>query len=86
MDAPFPVVDEHMDAQAVARLLTRDNPAVLVRRGGARRDRDALRYGAFSHEVRDARGAQRGGDLPAAPDCCTGATGALRGMGRVRVA
>ncbi|MFS8637313.1 MAG: pyridoxal-phosphate dependent enzyme [Gemmatimonadota bacterium] len=33
MDAPFPVVDEHMDAQAVARLLTRDNPAVLVRRG-----------------------------------------------------
>src|SRR5690606_33546263 len=31
MDAPFPVVDEHMDAQAVARLLTRDNPAVLVR-------------------------------------------------------
>src|SRR5690606_27897604 len=43
-------------------------------------------YGAFSHEVRDARGAQRGGDLPAAPDCCTGATGTLRGTGRVRVA
>ncbi len=35
MDAPFPVVDEHIDAHGLARLLTRENPAVLVRRGGA---------------------------------------------------
>ncbi len=34
MDAPFPVVDSHMDMNAVARLLTRRNPAVLVRRDG----------------------------------------------------
>ncbi|HEX7117893.1 MAG TPA: pyridoxal-phosphate dependent enzyme [Longimicrobiales bacterium] len=33
MDAPFPVVDEHIDAHGLARLLTRENPAVLVRRG-----------------------------------------------------
>ena len=34
MDAPFPVVDSHMDAEAAARLLTRRNSAVLVRDGG----------------------------------------------------
>lgn len=34
MDAPFPVIDSHMDMNAVARLLTRSNPAVLVRRDG----------------------------------------------------
>ncbi|HEX6940790.1 MAG TPA: pyridoxal-phosphate dependent enzyme [Longimicrobiales bacterium] len=34
MDAPFPVVDEHVDALVLARLLTRENPAVLIRRGG----------------------------------------------------
>ena len=34
MDAPFPVVDSHLDADEAARLLTRDNPAVLVRADG----------------------------------------------------
>lgn len=34
MDAPFPVVDEHVGIGDVGRLLTRDNPAVLVRRDG----------------------------------------------------
>ena len=31
MDAPFPVVDSHMDAEGAAQLLTRKNSAVLVR-------------------------------------------------------
>ncbi|MGH7483005.1 MAG: pyridoxal-phosphate dependent enzyme [Longimicrobiales bacterium] len=35
MDAPFPVVDHDADLGAVARLLTRENPAVLVREEGA---------------------------------------------------
>jgi cystathionine beta-synthase len=35
MDAPLPVVDSHLDLQAVTRLLTRQNPAVLIRRDGA---------------------------------------------------
>lgn len=34
MDAPFPVVDSHVDADAVAQLLTRRNSAVLVRDKG----------------------------------------------------
>ncbi|MBI4409488.1 MAG: pyridoxal-phosphate dependent enzyme [Gemmatimonadetes bacterium] len=34
MDAPFPVVDEHIELSGVARLLTRQNPAVLVRHEG----------------------------------------------------
>ncbi len=34
MDAPFPVVDSHMDAEGAAHLLTRKNSAVLVREGG----------------------------------------------------
>jgi cystathionine beta-synthase len=34
MDAPFPVVDSHVDLATVTRLLTRRNPAVLVRHGG----------------------------------------------------
>jgi cystathionine beta-synthase len=34
MDAPLPVVDPHVDLGAVTRLLTRQNPAVLVRRHG----------------------------------------------------
>ena len=34
MEAPFPVVDGHMDAEAAAHLLTRTNSAVLVRGGG----------------------------------------------------
>ncbi len=34
MDPPLPVVDSHLDLQAVTRLLTRQNPAVLVRREG----------------------------------------------------
>ncbi len=34
MDAPFPVVDSHLDAEAVAQLLTRRNSAVLVREDG----------------------------------------------------
>jgi cystathionine beta-synthase len=35
MDAPLPVVDEHVDLNALTRLLSRQNPAVLVRRDGA---------------------------------------------------
>jgi cystathionine beta-synthase len=34
MDAPFPVVDSHMDAEGAAHLLTRRNSAVLVRAEG----------------------------------------------------
>ncbi|MBW3630145.1 MAG: pyridoxal-phosphate dependent enzyme, partial [Gemmatimonadetes bacterium] len=34
MDPPLPVVDSHVDLNALTRLLTRQNPAVLVRRGG----------------------------------------------------
>ncbi len=34
MDAPFPVVDSHMDAEGAAQLLTRKNSAVLVRNEG----------------------------------------------------
>ncbi len=34
MDAPFPVVDSHMDAEGAAQLLTRKNSAVLVRNDG----------------------------------------------------
>lgn len=34
MEAPFPVVDGYTDAGSLARLLTRQNPAVLVRQGG----------------------------------------------------
>jgi cystathionine beta-synthase len=34
MDPPLPVVDAHLDLQAVTRLLTRQNPAVLIRRDG----------------------------------------------------
>jgi cystathionine beta-synthase len=35
MDAPLPVVDENVGLSALTRLLTRHNPAVLVRRDGA---------------------------------------------------
>jgi cystathionine beta-synthase len=34
MDAPLPVLDSHVDLPEVTRLLTRQNPAVLVRRDG----------------------------------------------------
>jgi cystathionine beta-synthase len=34
MDPPLPVVDGHVDLNALTRLLTRQNPAVLVRREG----------------------------------------------------
>jgi len=34
MEAPFPLVDSHMDAEGAAHLLTRKNSAVLVREGG----------------------------------------------------
>ena len=34
MDPPLPVVDSHVDLAGVTRLLTRRNPAVLVRDGG----------------------------------------------------
>src|SRR5690606_34292325 len=34
MDAPFPVVDADAELPGLARLLTRQNPAVLVRRDG----------------------------------------------------
>jgi len=35
MDAPLPVVDSHVDLPAVTGLLSRQNPAVLVRKDGA---------------------------------------------------
>ena len=34
MDAPLPVVDAHVELPGITRLLSRQNPAVLVRRGG----------------------------------------------------
>jgi cystathionine beta-synthase len=34
MDAPFPVVDDHQSADSVARVLSKSNPAVLVRSNG----------------------------------------------------
>ncbi|HLM66041.1 MAG TPA: pyridoxal-phosphate dependent enzyme, partial [Longimicrobium sp.] len=34
MEAPLPVVDAHVDLGGITRLLSRQNPAVLVRRGG----------------------------------------------------
>ena len=34
MEAPFPVVEAHVQLASLARLLTRQNPAVLVRRDG----------------------------------------------------
>jgi cystathionine beta-synthase len=34
MEAPFPVVDGHVDAEEVTQLLTRRNAACLVRRDG----------------------------------------------------
>ncbi|MBI4540224.1 MAG: pyridoxal-phosphate dependent enzyme [Gemmatimonadetes bacterium] len=34
MEPPFPVIDSHLDAATVMRLLSRQNPAVLVRRDG----------------------------------------------------
>lgn len=34
MDAPYPVVDSHIEAEEASRLLTRSNAAVLVRQGG----------------------------------------------------
>ena len=34
MEAPFSVVDSHLDAEEATRLLTRENPAVLVREDG----------------------------------------------------
>ena len=48
MDAPLPVVDAHVDMPGLTRLLSRQNPAVLVRRGGRLAGiitrYDALRY------------------------------------------
>ncbi len=38
MGSPFPVVDSHLDAEEATRLLTRDNPAVLVRESGKLED------------------------------------------------
>ena len=38
MGSPFPVVDSHLDADEAARLLTRANPAVLVRSNGHLKD------------------------------------------------
>ncbi|CAN5177638.1 cystathionine beta-synthase [soil metagenome] len=35
MDAPLPVIDGHVDVNGITRLLTRHNPAVLLRRDGA---------------------------------------------------
>jgi predicted transcriptional regulator len=34
MDAPFPVVDDQQSADSVAKLLSKSNPAVLVRTNG----------------------------------------------------
>jgi cystathionine beta-synthase len=48
MEAPLPVVDAHVDMPGLTRLLSRQNPAVLVRRGGRLAGiitrYDALRY------------------------------------------
>jgi cystathionine beta-synthase len=48
MDPPLPVVDAHVDLPGVARLLSRQNPAVLVRRNGRLEGiitrHDVLRY------------------------------------------
>ncbi len=38
MGSPFPVVDSHLDAEKATRLLTRENPAVLVRANGRLED------------------------------------------------
>ena len=38
MTSPFPVVDSHLDADKATRLLTRENPAVLVRTNGKLED------------------------------------------------
>ncbi len=50
MDPPLPVVDAHVDLPAVIRLLSRQNPAVLVRREGELTGiitrHDVLRYAA----------------------------------------
>ena len=35
MDAPFPVVDDGLPVDQVVKLVTKNNPAVLVRRDGA---------------------------------------------------
>jgi cystathionine beta-synthase len=48
MEPPLPVVDSHVDLPGVTRLLSRHNPAVLVRRGGRLEGiitrHDVLRY------------------------------------------
>ncbi|MBB4635327.1 pyridoxal-phosphate dependent enzyme [Longimicrobium terrae] len=48
MEPPLPVVDSHVDLPGVTRLLSRQNPAVLVRRGGRLEGiitrHDVLRY------------------------------------------
>ncbi|MDP9348681.1 MAG: pyridoxal-phosphate dependent enzyme [Gemmatimonadota bacterium] len=48
MDPPLPVVDSHVDLPAITRLLTRQNPGVLVRRDGTLAGivtrEDVLRY------------------------------------------
>ncbi|HET8654526.1 MAG TPA: pyridoxal-phosphate dependent enzyme [Longimicrobiaceae bacterium] len=53
MDAPLPVVDEHADLHALTGLLSRQNPAVLVRRDGVLvgivTRYDVLRYVTAEH-------------------------------------
>ena len=34
MDAPFPMVEDHQPAESVAKVLSKSNPAVLVRSNG----------------------------------------------------
>jgi cystathionine beta-synthase len=53
MDAPLPVVDAHVDLNSLSRLLSRQNPALLVRRDGALTGiitrYDVLRYVTGEH-------------------------------------
>ena len=48
MEEPFPVVDSHVDAERVARLLTRKNAAVLIREDGMLRG-ILTRYDVVQH-------------------------------------
>jgi cystathionine beta-synthase len=53
MDAPLPVVDAHVDLNSLSRLLSRQNPALLVRRDGVLTGiitrYDVLRYVTGEH-------------------------------------
>ena len=49
MDSPFPIVDAGHPVDSIAKLLSKANPAVLVRANGTdARHRDAVRHAALS--------------------------------------